>query len=69
MYLAVDDAEVAECMLAATRIGDDAENTYGELDEAVAAGWYAIVEALPDCNKINVLFLATSELSAYQWQT
>jgi hypothetical protein len=37
VYLAVDDAEVAECMLAATRIGDDAENTYGELDKAVAA--------------------------------
>jgi hypothetical protein len=37
-YLAVDDTKVVECMLAATRIGDDAENAYGELDAAVAAG-------------------------------
>jgi len=34
----VDDAEVAECTFTATRIGNDAENTYGKLDEAVAAG-------------------------------
>jgi len=30
-YLAVDDVEVAECTLTATRIGNDAENTYGNV--------------------------------------
>jgi hypothetical protein len=33
----MDDAEVAECMFTAARIGNDAENAYGELDKAVAA--------------------------------
>lgn len=37
-YLAVDDAKVAECTFAATRIGNDAENVYGKFDKAVAAG-------------------------------
>jgi hypothetical protein len=37
-YLAVDDAKVAKCTFTATRIGNDAENAYGKLDEAVAAG-------------------------------